>query len=214
MSLTSSQRTSGPPTNRQKAALETRRRLMDAAADLMAEKGFANVSVDDIVHRCGVARGTFYIYFRNKEDIGFAITRQPFADMREEIDSMPGSPAEKMRVYLVRFFDPIETTGLPITQQWVRNVIDPASVPEGYDSNKLDYDQGMLKDILRTMVQRKELRADTPTDDIAGSIIAELYGVMVCWCMSGGSYDPRAALETYASTQLVPMIDRYTVKER
>lgn len=53
-------------TNRQKAAMETRRRLLETGERMIAEQGFSNVSIDDIVKACGVARRTFYTYFKNK----------------------------------------------------------------------------------------------------------------------------------------------------
>lgn len=44
-----------------------KRQLLDAAADLFAERGFAETRVIDIVKRAGVAKGLFYWYFENKE---------------------------------------------------------------------------------------------------------------------------------------------------
>ena len=75
-------------TNRQKAAMETRRRLLETAKQMIAEQGFCHVSIDDIVKACGVARGTFYTYFKNKEDIVQAISRQPFSDIEAEMEKI------------------------------------------------------------------------------------------------------------------------------
>lgn len=44
-----------------------RMRLLDAMAELMAEKGYAHVTIADIVGRGGVAKRTFYEYFADKE---------------------------------------------------------------------------------------------------------------------------------------------------
>jgi len=44
-----------------------RSRLLDAMADLTAEKGYAAVTIGDIVSRGGVAKRTFYEYFTDKE---------------------------------------------------------------------------------------------------------------------------------------------------
>ena len=51
------------------ARRESRRgALLDAASDLFMRKGVAASSVDDIVAAAGVAKGTFYLYFRTKDD--------------------------------------------------------------------------------------------------------------------------------------------------
>lgn len=46
--------------------LAKRRRLLRAAYELFCEKGVESTSVDDIVRRSDVAKGTFYLYFRDK----------------------------------------------------------------------------------------------------------------------------------------------------
>jgi len=47
----------------------TKRKLFDAAMDLIGERGFTEASVDEIVHRAGVAKGTVYYHFTGKADL-------------------------------------------------------------------------------------------------------------------------------------------------
>ena len=54
---------------RTKPAEIRREELMDAARDLFLEKGFAATSVDEIVRVADVAKGTFYIYFKTKDEV-------------------------------------------------------------------------------------------------------------------------------------------------
>lgn len=46
-----------------------RDRLLRSALELFLEKGPASTSIDDIVQRAGVAKGTFYLYFKDRNDI-------------------------------------------------------------------------------------------------------------------------------------------------
>ena len=46
---------------------ERKQQLLDRAAELFAERGFAETRVADIVRAAGVAKGLFYWYFENKE---------------------------------------------------------------------------------------------------------------------------------------------------
>ena len=48
---------------------EKRRALLDAAYELFLERGTAKTSVEDITSRAKVAKGTFYLYFKDKYDI-------------------------------------------------------------------------------------------------------------------------------------------------
>lgn len=47
----------------------TKKRLFDAAMDLIGERGFTEASVDEIVHRAGVAKGTVYYHFTGKAEL-------------------------------------------------------------------------------------------------------------------------------------------------
>lgn len=47
----------------------TRRKLLDAARREIGRRGFADTSVSSITAEAGVGQGTFYIYFRSKEDV-------------------------------------------------------------------------------------------------------------------------------------------------
>ena len=44
-------------------------KLLDTAFTLFTEKGIKNTSIQDIVDQAGVAKGTFYLYFKDKYEI-------------------------------------------------------------------------------------------------------------------------------------------------
>jgi AcrR family transcriptional regulator len=48
---------------------KTREKIVTAAMELFARKGFDKTTVDEIVARAGVAKGTFYLYFKSKDDL-------------------------------------------------------------------------------------------------------------------------------------------------
>src|SRR5690349_251730 len=48
---------------------ERRREILDAARDVFARRGYNQATIDDIVARAGVARGTFYLYFDDKREV-------------------------------------------------------------------------------------------------------------------------------------------------
>ncbi|NJE13628.1 TetR/AcrR family transcriptional regulator [Thermococcus sp. LS2] len=49
--------------------MDTREKILKAARELFAEKGYDKTTVDEIVERAGVAKGTFYNYFKSKEEL-------------------------------------------------------------------------------------------------------------------------------------------------
>ena len=53
---------------REVVAESQRERLLVAIAEAVAEKGYANAAVADVIERAGVSRRTFYEHFANKEE--------------------------------------------------------------------------------------------------------------------------------------------------
>lgn len=49
--------------------LQKKNSLMDVAFHLFSSKGIAKTSISDIAEQAGIAKGTFYLYFRDKYDL-------------------------------------------------------------------------------------------------------------------------------------------------
>jgi AcrR family transcriptional regulator len=58
----------------------TRKLINQAFLDLMHEKGFQSISVQDIADRAEVNRATFYAHYEDKYDLLDSITRESFVD--------------------------------------------------------------------------------------------------------------------------------------
>ena len=48
---------------------DKRQRILDVVIDEFADNDYANVSISRIVARAGIAKGSFYQYFEDKEDL-------------------------------------------------------------------------------------------------------------------------------------------------
>ncbi len=80
---------------------ESRREaLLDAAFDVFTEKGVVASSVDDIVAAAGVAKGTFYLYFRTKDDAIDAVAERVVDGVVQAFEAAAEttglSPAERL----------------------------------------------------------------------------------------------------------------------
>jgi TetR/AcrR family transcriptional regulator, fatty acid metabolism regulator protein len=82
------------------AVTDKREAILGAATKVFAEKGFFNSKVADIAKAAGVADGTVYLYFKNKDDVLHSIFDRAMAEFiaegRREIDALK-SPKEKLR---------------------------------------------------------------------------------------------------------------------
>ncbi|MFI0454094.1 TetR family transcriptional regulator [Actinomadura sp. 6N118] len=58
---------------REEYAEATRQALLDAGADLFAERGYAATSIEDVVREARVTRGALYHHFRSKQELFEAV---------------------------------------------------------------------------------------------------------------------------------------------
>ena len=61
---------------------QTRGRILDAALDIFARKGYHDASVDEIVDASGSSKGSVYFHFPNKQRLFLALVDK-FADVLE-----------------------------------------------------------------------------------------------------------------------------------
>lgn len=59
----------GKPTRRERKRLETQQKLINSALELLSELTYDEVTVEMITERAGVAKGTFFSHFANKEGV-------------------------------------------------------------------------------------------------------------------------------------------------
>jgi AcrR family transcriptional regulator len=52
---------------------QRKKQIMEAGKKLFAQKGYYEANVEDIRQSIGIGKGTFYLYFKNKEDLFIAI---------------------------------------------------------------------------------------------------------------------------------------------
>ena len=75
------------------------RQIIDAAIVVIAENGYHQSQISKIAKQAGVADGTIYLYFKNKEDILISVfdeKMEMFADRLHEIIEEPISASEKL----------------------------------------------------------------------------------------------------------------------
>jgi AcrR family transcriptional regulator len=67
---------------------QTRSQLLQSAKQVFIEKGYHDTKVVDIIERAGCGHGTFYDYFKGKEDVLLALLEGLVADMQKMGDSV------------------------------------------------------------------------------------------------------------------------------
>lgn len=175
-------------TMRQEMALKTRENIIESAKKVISEKGFKEASIQDITEKAGVAKGTFYTYFKTKEDIIKELVTTKF--IRFDAGFLEKSLKEKIKLFTKNLMDQIQSCDVEICRQWIINNLKPVEL------DKIGYDSESIRILLKDSLEKGELKKNTPIDEIVGFIINTIYGMMLNWCMTDKKYEPKDHLKT------------------
>jgi AcrR family transcriptional regulator len=78
-----------------------REQILEHAAALFGRKGYHSTSIANIIQSAGIARGTFYLYFKNKKAIFEELLDYLVVQIKKRIktvDTSPGSPSAREQV--------------------------------------------------------------------------------------------------------------------
>lgn len=80
--------------------------LLDAAFDLFTSKGVNETSISDIVQRAELAKGTFYLYFKDKSEIYTELVTQKAGELFSVIrEKLPGDGNFSLEDTVIRLVD-------------------------------------------------------------------------------------------------------------
>ncbi len=79
---------------RERRKEETRQRIIATALELMQEKPFDQITVEEIAERADVAKGTFFLYFPTKEHLLHAYMEEMIEDVYEFLEQLQPETAE------------------------------------------------------------------------------------------------------------------------
>lgn len=198
---------------RQEAALETRQKLIDAMRELLQEKEADRIGIEEVTIRAGVAKGTFYTYFKRKEDVISVIAMECYQVVRKNALQFSGGVYEQLCRYLRDSAKIIKKNTLQIAQNWIKSVAAP--LPEeqgGIDKYRFDYDN--IMEMVKRAVERGELRSDTPCALMTRNIMNSYYGAVLSWCITKGETDLIENIDNYCLHELKLLIENHKNKEK
>jgi len=100
-----------PPSDPTRERADKHDKILEAAIAVFAEKGFHHARISDIAKRAGVADGTIYLYFRNKDDVLLSIFEEKMemltGGLRDALAPVE-DPLERIRVFARFHFQQVQ----------------------------------------------------------------------------------------------------------
>ncbi len=93
---------------------DTRQKILSSCVQLFATKGYAGTSMNDIISKIGISKGSVYWHFKSKEDIFVKMITENYAEWINLVNSQlehVQDPIEKLRKYGELF---IATVDMPV----------------------------------------------------------------------------------------------------
>lgn len=88
---------------------DTRQQILDTAKGIILGKGFAAVGLNEILSTAGVPKGSFYHYFKSKEQFGTALLEDYFLGYAERLDLLLSdgriSPGKRLQSFFTNWLE-------------------------------------------------------------------------------------------------------------
>jgi TetR/AcrR family fatty acid metabolism transcriptional regulator len=170
---------------------DKRARILQAAIKVFARKGYFAARVSEIAKKAGVADGTIYLYFRNKEDLLVSLFDEVMAAhlqaAREELRAAPGPAARLLAIAEHHLRVLGENRELAVVFQV--ELRQSTKFMERFSSTWLqDYFQ-LLYGVIEEGQRAGVFRADLPKKLVAKAIFGALDEMVTSFILSGKDYD-------------------------
>lgn len=181
-------------TKRQTKALETKKKIYETAFRLVEEKGFENITISEICKISGVAKGSFYTYFKSKDDIVVELYKDVDEKYSNKVKNMPkGTPAFDKVLAAVGFQASYAVSkGVKFTTQIYKSQLESGT--EFFISEERSFYK-IIKDSIEQGVMNEEFSPDIDFNEMARWIVVMSRGITYDWCLHQGKYDIEKAME-------------------
>jgi AcrR family transcriptional regulator len=167
--------------------------LIEAGLQEFARHGFAATRLEDVARRAGVAKGTIYVYFKDKEALFLAAVRSRvtpvFAEITGFVDAFPGTTRDLLQLLIGTVHRQLVGSDLKVLMRII--IAEGERFPvltEHYYGEIISKGRALLERIVARGIARGEVRegplADLPLVVMAPAIMAAI------WRMTFDRYAP------------------------
>lgn len=184
--------------------------IVSAAWELFYRFGYENTTIDDIVHRAHVSKGSFYYYFSTKADLLESLSYLFDRKYEELMESMPSGlkPVEKLLLLNRELLIMIENT-VPVS---LLSQLFVSQLSAKGERHLLNPERSYFKVIRQIVLEGKEegiFLDELTVNDITRSYAMFERALLYDWCLFNGNY----SLYQYSRQQLKLFLNGMTKKD-
>lgn len=190
--------------------------LLAAALDVFVERGFAASRLEEIAARAGVAKGTLYLYYENKEALFRAVVEHAILPLLDEGEAMLArggdDPARLLREMIERWWQEVGNTKLAgIPKLVIAEAANFPTVAQFYFDNVIARGRRLLGAVLQRGVERGVFRPLAPELAcqvmLAPVLMANIWRQSLAFC-EPGELDWEAYIATHIDIVMNGLLPR------
>lgn len=177
---------------------DTRQQILDTAKDIILGKGFAAVGLNEILSAAGVPKGSFYHYFKSKEQFGDALLEHYFDNYLQMLEHILRDDGSTNSSRLLKFFQTwLDTQSSDATSDKCLIVKLSAEVTDLSEAMRITLKNGTERVIasLTHCLQEGVRKGEFPANLDANTVTAEIYYMWIGATLLTKVNHTRAALE-------------------
>jgi AcrR family transcriptional regulator len=176
-------------TKRQAQAQKTKRKIYKVATQLMDKKGFNNTTIEEISKKAKVSVGTFYLYYRSKDEIFQELFYRADTYFENQVaPHLKGQNAlDRIAIFFQHYARYNQARGLDAIRQ-LYNTKNKLFIAKNRSMYLL------LIEIIEAGQQQQEIMLDDTPQNIADYLFIMARGVVYDWCLHDGDYDLEAVM--------------------
>jgi AcrR family transcriptional regulator len=169
---------------------QTRARLLDAAGQVFARRGFHAATVDEVADAAGYTKGAVYSNFANKDELFLALLDQRLAAQLEQVEALYAiESSEELRAALraqtEQEFAAARDFGVLQVEFWLYAMRNPAAQAEL--ANRYGQLRGRLAELITRRHTRRQTSPPMPPEHLAALAIATDAGLFLQYSAEPGA---------------------------
>jgi len=181
-------------TSRQIQAKATKNKIYQVSIELLKKKGYEDLKVEDICKNAGVSVGSFYNYFKSKNDILMEIFKIADDYFENEVENQLNSTNSLNQI--VEFFDYYANYNVLIgidTMKQLYTFNNKMFVQKGR------FMQTLLQEIISKGQNKNQISSIMTVEEIGNYLFIAARGIAYDWCIHDGNYDLKEFMHNYFS---------------
>jgi AcrR family transcriptional regulator len=165
--------------SKHKVQKDKKNRIIEAAARVFAQKGYAGTAVADIAVQAEIGKGTIYAYFDSKEDLFFAVFEwymmQSGAAAKVSVSLLGGSAAQRLEALsdsIMGMWDEIKDAFTLTIEFWAAS--SSSQMRQRFkEAFRRAYEEfrGLVVALIRDGIERGEFRSDVNAESVAAALV-------------------------------------------